>query len=74
MEMMRTFSEGASIDNLRIFLQRFIQKIVVYPNDISIIYIPLLMDTLKDSGREDLYTVSMVPEVGIEPTRGGSPT
>ena len=73
MEMIRTFSAGASVDNLRIFLQRFIQKIVVYPDKISIIYIPLLMNTLKDSGPEDLYTVSMVQEVGIEPTRGLSP-
>jgi site-specific DNA recombinase len=73
MEMIRTFSTGASVDNLRLFLQRFIQKIVVYPDNISIVYIPLLMNTLKDSGPEDLYTVSMVPEVGVEPTRGLSP-
>jgi hypothetical protein len=37
MEMIRIFYTCASVDNLRLFLQRFIQKIVIYPHDISII-------------------------------------
>ena len=73
MEMIRTFSTGASVDNLRAFLQRFIQKILVYPDKISIVYIPPIISSLQNLGPEDLYTVGMVPEVGIEPTWGGNP-
>ena len=40
MEMTQTFFEQASPDNKRAFLQKFIQKIVVLPDRISIIYFP----------------------------------
>ncbi len=73
LEMTNTFFNDASVDNLRAFLQRFIQKISVYPDKISIVYIPPIISSLQNLGPEDLYTVGMVPEVGIEPTRGGSP-
>ena len=71
--MINTFFKGGSVDNLRAFLQRFIQKILVYPDRISIIYLPPIISSLQNLGPEDLYTVGMVPEVGIEPTRGLSP-
>ena len=40
--MIRTVINSGSVDNLRAFLQRFIQKILVYPDRISIIYLPTL--------------------------------
>ena len=72
-EMADAFFSEASVDNLRVFLQRFIQKILVYPDKISIVYIPPVSDTFNDSGPDDPFTVSMVPKGGFEPPRG-SPT
>jgi hypothetical protein len=72
-EMIQTVINSGSVYNLRAFLQRFIQKILVYPDRISIIYLPTLIDGLNDPGSGDPYTVSMVPKGGFEPPRG-SPT
>ncbi len=69
-EMIRTVIDGGSVDNLRTFLQRFIQKIVVYPDRISIIYLPTPIDGFNDPGSDDPYTVSMVPKGGFEPPQG----
>jgi hypothetical protein len=73
MEMANAFLAGASVDNLRAFLQKFIQKIVVYPHKISIIYIPPLISSFNGSDPGDPFTVGMVPKGGFEPPRG-SPT
>ena len=56
MEMVKTFSTWASVDNLRLFLQRFIQEIIVYPDDISMIYVPPFIDRFNDSGPNNPYT------------------
>ncbi len=69
-EMIQTVINSGSVDNLRAFLQRFIQKILVYPDRISIIYLPTLIDGFNDPGSDDPYTVSMVPKGGFEPPRG----
>ena len=72
-EMIQTVINSGSVDNLRVFLHRFIQEILVYPDRISIIYLPTLIDGFNGPGSDDPYTVSMVPKGGFEPPRG-SPT
>ena len=74
MEMVNSFFETVKTDNKRIFLQKFIQEIIVHPDKISIVYTTPLINSLpKNTGPEGLYTVTMVPEVGIEPTRAQGP-
>ena len=73
-EMIQTVINSGSVDNLRAFLQRFIQKILVYSDRISIIYLPTLIDGFNDPGSDDPYTVSMVPKGGLEPPQGLLPT
>jgi hypothetical protein len=71
--MIRTAINSGRVDNAMAFLYRIIQKILVYPDRISIIYLPAPIDGFKDPGSDDSYTVSMVPKGGIEPTLGVSP-
>ncbi len=65
--MIRTVIDSGIVDNLRAFLQRFIQKILVYPDRISIIYLPTPIDGFNDPGSDDPDPVSMVPKGGFEP-------
>ena len=68
--MICTFINNGRIDNLGAFLRKFIQKILIYPGRISIIYLPTLIDDFDDPGPGDPFSVFMVPKGGFEPPRG----
>jgi site-specific DNA recombinase len=75
MGMTKAFFNEAQPDNIRAFLQKFIQKIVVLPDKISIVYYPPLISKPPKTPKgpqmtEDLLEVTLVPKRGLEPLRG----
>jgi site-specific DNA recombinase len=77
MEMTDAFFKGASPDNVRAFLQKFIQKIVVLPDKLSIIYYPPIISKPPKTAKgpqptaEDLLEVTLVPKRGVVGTKKG---
>ncbi len=64
--MTDAFFKGASPDNVRAFLQKFIRRIVVHPDKISIVYFPPKINAPQEAtSLEGAYTVKMVPKRGV---------